>query len=187
MQIFDIFKNNENEVLLRAASGDSLAFSQVYDAYADAIFRFIFFKVSNKEDAEDLTARVFLKVWDFVRRKEASGAQFKALLYTVARNLVIDYYRAKRTDIAIEEAENIQSQYDLEHIVAVKNDFEQATETLKCIKIEYREVIMMRFIEELSISEIAEILNKKEVAVRVLIHRAIKSAKNAVKVKNNEQ
>ena len=80
---------------LRVAK-DPDAFGELYNIYVDQIFRFIYFKVSRKEEAEDLTAEVFLKTWQYINEEKAKKIDnLKAFLYQTARNSVIDFYRKK--------------------------------------------------------------------------------------------
>jgi len=160
---------------------DPEAFGKIYDLYADQIFRFIRFKVNTDETAQDITSDVFLKVWQYIQESEKKIENFNALIYRVARNNVVDYYRKKSREYhlsASDQLENIiEDRENLIEKVDQEIDMEQIESKLKLLKEEYREVIILRYIEELSISEIAEILDKTKSNVRVLIHRALKTLK----------
>jgi len=174
----NIFK--EKYLLFRAKNKDPEAFSSVYDLYVDRIYRFIFFKVNKQEDAQDLTSEVFLKTWEYINQgKEISN--LNALIYKIARNLVIDYYRknvSKEKEISLEDSQDLLEK-EMEVIdqnwqkIDVKIQTEKIEAKLMLLKNEYREVIILRYIDSLSIDEIAEILEKKKGAVRVLIFRAL--------------
>ncbi|MFC1598723.1 RNA polymerase sigma factor [Patescibacteria group bacterium] len=170
----------EKYLLLQAKNKDSDAYSQVYDLYIDKIYRFIFFKVNNKEDVQDLTSEVFLKVWQYI----IDGKQIKnlnAFFYQVARNLVIDYYRkSSQKDIPIDEPANIaQDRLAIDEIkkIEAKIQFEKIEIKLGELKDEYREVIILRYIEGLSMIEIADIIGKKKGNVRVILYRALNTLK----------
>lgn len=159
---------------------DSEAFGQLYDLYIQKIYRFVFLKVSDKEEAEDITSDVFLKVWNLLIDEDKQEVKHvSALLYRIARNAVIDFYRKKQhvAKIDIETVEEI-GEYD-KHIQAVEQGHEtqRIFEALKKMKREYQEVITMKYIDELTIGEIAEIVGKKHIAVRVTLHRAMKVLK----------
>lgn len=162
-------KNNDKQKL-------QLQLSELYDLYVDKVFRFIFFKTNDVYLAEDLTSDVFLKLWDFLLQNKPIRNQ-KSFIYSIARNLVIDYYRQKKQIIFIDkESENnysIARQDFLLHNINIKTEMIPVYKALQKIKSEYREVILLKYIEELSIKEISEILNKKKGAVRILLHRAL--------------
>jgi len=159
---------------------DSNAFGELYDMYAPRIYRFIYFKVSSVSDAEDLTAEVFLKTWEYVSEgKEVK--HFAGLLYRIARNRVIDFYRHRSTQPTQEIDETILEKISDQGMAAKKmqeaNEVQGVIKNLQKLKDEYREVITLRFIDELSMGEIAEILQKSQISVRVLLHRALKTLK----------
>ncbi|MFH1744596.1 MAG: RNA polymerase sigma factor [bacterium] len=162
---------------------DRDAFIKTYDLYLDSIYRFVYFKVSNKEEAEDLTSSVFLKTWDYIQNNNISDYKtLKALLYKVARNLIIDYYRKKNSQSNVgynaEITEDILDQdQDLYNKVETEFDYKIIERKIFELKDEYREVIILKYINELSISEIAEVIGKSNGNVRVLIYRATNALK----------
>ncbi len=168
-------------LIFKARNKDPEAYSQVYDLYIDRIYRFVFFKINNQEEAQDITSEVFLKTWHYI----IDGKEIRnlnALFYKIARNLVIDYYRkASQKDVSLEDLVNggdsllldkepVQNSLDnLDN----KIQLEKIQDKLLGLKEEYREVIILRFVEGLSINEIAEIVEKKNGAVRVILFRAL--------------
>ena len=86
-----------NELVQQAKYGDSAAFTHLYDYYLTPIFRFIYFRVRTKEDAEDLCQQVFVKAWKALPEFEHEGTSFSAWLYRIARNTTIDYWRKKKS------------------------------------------------------------------------------------------
>ena len=157
------------------------AFSAIYDLYLDKIYRFIYFKVPTVAEAEDLTSQVFLKIWQLaITGRIKVGESFQSLIYKVARNLVIDHYRASARDkntVSLDEAINVARNETLENKIDAKLELEQVGQKLRKLKNEYREVIIMHFVDELTIKEIAGILEKKRGNVRVTLHRALKALK----------
>src|SRR4030043_1037937 len=88
--------DKEQELLLKVVSGDKEAFGQLYDFYAPRIFRFIRLKVGSQTLAEDLSSESFLRIWEYLRKQEREIEEsFRGLLYRVARNLIVDYYKRK--------------------------------------------------------------------------------------------
>ena len=179
-------KIQEKLLLLKVRKKDPDAFGQIYDLYVTSIYRFIYFKVANRADAEDLTSEVFLKIWQYLIDCEDEIDNLRALIYKFARNLVIDFYRqrAKRELIGDEEmmlkVEDSRQQNILSQI-ETKSDLGNIEIVLAGVKDVYREVLVLRYIEELSISEMAKILEKSKGSVRVLLHRALKIVREGVK------
>ncbi len=162
-------------------------YGQLYDLYAPKIYRFIYFKVSSSMDAEDLTAEVFLKAWEYVN-KNKEIEKFGGLLYKIARNLVIDFYRKKSTHEANLDETFLQKISDAGTAVekmAVKSDTQNIMKGLRLLKEEYREVLTLRYIDELDAGEIAAILNKSSINIRVLIHRALKTLRKIIDQNQN--
>lgn len=157
-------------------------FAQIYDAHIDKIYRFIFLKVSSPEIAQDLCSETFLRGWQRFRGDKEKIDNPQAFLYQIARNLVIDHYRIKsRTQtISIENVPIIDPTVDLEKKSLQDSDMGTIQAVLSDIKQEYQEVVIWHYIEDLTIAEIAEMLDKKEGTVRVILHRALKSVRNKI-------
>jgi RNA polymerase sigma-70 factor (ECF subfamily) len=173
---------------------DPEAYAKLYDIYVKQIYRFVYFKVSSHEEAEDITSEVFLKAWHYINDKSKKKVNsFSGLLYRLARNTIIDLYRkkAKRTEIKLvdENSENrieYKTEKNVEEIgdkgkwqkdIETKIEVENLLEILQNLKYEYKEIITLRYVDGLEINEIAEITGKRKVAVRVMLHRAVKKLK----------
>lgn len=162
-------------------------FSKIYDKYIDKIYRFIFLKVSSPEIAEDLTSETFLRGWMAFKQQTTNNKQPTnkienppAFLYQIARNLVVDHYREKGK-FQVVSALNyriIDPRINLEERANLSSDLEEVRRSLANLKDEYQDVIIYRYLDELSVPEIAKIMEKSEGTVRVLLHRALKSLKN---------
>lgn len=152
------------------------AFAELYDRYISKIYRFVYLKLSNQEDAEDTTSEVFLKAWNYlIDPVNANVQSFSGLIYRMARNAVIDVYRkrANRQEFALVLAEELPADSSSLDLIHAQHELEDILKKLKTLKTEYQEVIVLRYIDELSIAEIADILGKKQTAVRVTLHRAL--------------
>ena len=161
---------------------DAESYGKLYDYYVDRIFRFILFKVATSEIAEDLTSEVFLKTWEYINGTPKKIGNLNALLYKVARNCVIDYYRSKNREAVCTDEECFENicdeRSDLENETAVKLDVQSIEKHLAKLKDAYREVIILKYVEDFSISEISELMDKSNGTVRVLLHRALKALKD---------
>ena len=160
-------------------------FGKIYDQYIGKIFRFVFLKVNSQETAEDLTSKVFLKGWEAFKGAESKEGKKidnpQAFLYQIARNLIIDYYREKgRAQIVSTEfaPQIADPRTNLEETAKTNSDLAIVTQAMQSLKGDYQEIIIWHYLDDLSISEIAGILNKQEGAVRVMLHRALKDLKN---------
>lgn len=148
-------------------------FLESFDDFSDAIYRFCLVKTSNKELAEDLTQETFMRYWQSLREgKEMSNT--RSFLYTIANNLVIDWYRRKKAtsldaqeEIGYEprDEKSISSEAfaSVKEILAVIDDLEEKD----------KEVLLLRYVEGLEPKDIAEILNENANVVSVRINRAI--------------
>lgn len=157
---------------------DPEAFAELYDAYVQKMFRFISFKVGNRQVAEDLTSDLFLKLWEYlVERNKKEIQSLNGLIYRMARNIVIDYYRKQATvqECAVEDILHLSDSSDMTEQVHLDIEVQNMLVHIRSLKQEYQEVLLLRYIEELSIKEIAAVMEKRPGAVRVTLHRATKT------------
>lgn len=149
-------------------------FLETYDRYGDDIFRFCILKVSKREVAEDLTQETFMRYWQQLRLGSTIGND-RAFLYTVARNLVIDWYRKRKEqslDTLSEEGFEFASD---DHGGAVLHaEFREALDTIAGLDEPSREALMLRFVEGWTPKEIAELTGESANAVSVRLNRAVK-------------
>lgn len=172
-----------------AAKGDHEAFGRLYDKYAQRLFKFIVWRVGSKEEAQDLTANVFLKTWQYISNERRPIENFQALMYRIAANAVVDYHRQKGKERLIENIDQwrnlIDHRADAESDLQKKDDWQRVAGLLDKLSSSEKELLLMRFVEDLSFAEIAKILDKSQVAVRVALHRAIKSLKAKLEEKSD--
>lgn len=180
---------DEHDLILKAKGGEAEAFGRLYDHYLPAIYRFILLKVGQREEAEDLTHHVFLKAWTSMGTSYSEqGFPFSSWLYRIARNSVIDHYRRIKPTSSIEEEENREELINrpaVESLIDKKEASKQIMSALKELKETEQDVVIMRFIEDLSVKETAEAVNKSEGAVKVIQHRALEKIRKILKVDEN--
>lgn len=166
--------------LLKLKNGDSEAFAFFYDQYMVRVYRFVYMRVSDKAVAQDLTQDIFLKTWQhLVDKKEIQN--FAAFIFRVARNSIIDYYRlSRRQELPLEYADETEDPYTDQKTSSIDKeiDLQALLELLKQMKSEYQEVLILRYVEDLSIDNIAEIMQKDKNNIRVLLHRALNKLKS---------
>src|SRR3989339_581042 len=137
---------------------DASAYGQLYDLHADRIRRFLVFKVPRREDADELTSEVFLRGWEYMTTSSVENSN--AFFFRIARNLVADFYRKYKPTESIEHAEHVAITSSLADVVATKVESEQLLEKLRTLKEEYREVLVMKYLSEMNVGEIASALEK---------------------------
>jgi RNA polymerase sigma-70 factor (ECF subfamily) len=171
-------KFKESNLSSRSLKKDKQAFIEIYNIYVDDIYRFIYFKVGHREEAQDISSDVFLKAWDYIiLNKVDKSKNLKALFYKIARNSVVDYYRSKKNTSSLDSLENTDLndiKQDPQAITEIKYEYERILRLLNNIKDEYKEVIILKHINELTWDEIAQALGKSKGSLRVLLHRATK-------------
>ena len=174
-------KNTENPSLLmnKAGKGDKNAFGQLYELYYTPVYRYIYYKTSDKEVCNDLVQDVFIKVYSSLDRYSEQRSSPLPYFLTIARNTVIDYWRKKR-DIIIEDSHSIFGNLEdmsiatPETLSMREQDHGTVHVALSGLKEDHKEVITLRFINQLSTKEIASVLNKSEDAIRQIQCRALK-------------
>ena len=189
---FSIMDGEENlvDLVKSAVKGDSSAFGLLYDRYQPMIYRFVAVKVGRREDAEDITHQVFLSAWQNVGGYRDLGHPFSSWLYRIARNQIIDYYRARKQDVSLEvlDIEGIVGGAVSHVDLSVKLDLERTIRAVHGLKPDYQDVILMRFVDDLSVRETARAMKRSEGAVKLLQHRAVKELQKLLETpgKNNQ-
>ncbi len=180
--------DGEKNIVRNAIRGEASAFGLLYDRYQPQIYRFIYLKVSSREEAEDLTHQVFLQSWQKIADYHFQGFPFSSWLYRIARNEIIDYYRTKKISIDIE---NMVAEMTPEFVsgnpIPGKIDdilgIEKVKGAVKKLGQVEQDVIILRFVEDFSPQEVALIIDKTPEAVRLIQHRAIKNLKKILNIK----
>ena len=153
---------------------------QVYDKYADDIFRYIFYKIYNYEIARDLTQEVFTKAWKYLVDGNKVD-NLRALLYKMATNLVIDHHRKKvNKEYSIEDLLDQGFSFaDNENHMDIKNDidFKIALNMIDKLEDKYKDIFYLRYVDGLKPKEIAQITGESPNTISVRISRAVKKMK----------
>lgn len=153
-----------------------------YDELSPALYRFFVFQTSNKDTASDLLQETFFKTWEYI----ASGKTVKnlrAFLYQVARNILTDYRRKKKSsslDSLTETGLDFESEINILEEESLHDDLRFVVEKFKIFDEEQKQLITLRYIEDKSIKEIAEIFQERPNTISVKIHRAVEKLKNHI-------
>lgn len=158
------------------------SFLQSFDAYSDAIFRFCLVKTSNKELAEDLTQETFMRYWLSLKDGKTM-TNTRSFLYTIANNLVIDWYRKKKTSSLEVLEENGYEPPDAQLPSALENaQWKEVLEVIEVLEEKDREVLLLRYVEGLDPKDIAEITRETANAISVRINRAVEKVQKKLHI-----
>jgi len=175
-----MLKITEKILLHQVKNGNEHAFAHFYNTYKKDIYRFIYFKVSDEEKAQDLTDEAFLKIFNCLQDGEEIN-NFRAFLYKIARNLTIDFYRTRHDRVSLEDVPEVVSDIDISEKVGLELDFQNITRVVKKLPDNYKEIITLKFINELSFDEISKITGKSPENCRMLTHRGLKKLRVLLK------
>ncbi len=171
------------ELVRKTKQGDQEAFAQLYDQFADRIFKFIKLKVGSKQQAEDILQDTFVKVWNGAKTLRLEELNFSAWIYRVAHNAVNDYYRKiyrQPENLELNENIDVASGTSLSDELESKENSINIKQALQSLPNQYRQVLELRFIQDFTVDETAKILGKNNLSTRLLQHRALKKLKENI-------
>lgn len=165
----------EAALVARAVEGDAGAYGELYDSNVDRVYRHVLYRVHQVEEAEDITAQVFLNAWQSIHRYKAMGYAFVVWLLRIADNLVFSSYRKRKEmghGLPEELTEAIPDQASLA-MFDRQVDHETLRQALMQLNQEQQRVLVLRFVEDLPSAQVATIMGKSDGAVRVLQYRSL--------------
>ncbi|WP_433314413.1 ECF subfamily RNA polymerase sigma factor, BldN family [Micromonospora chersina] len=166
----------------RAQAGEAEAFGLIYDRYVDTVFRFVYFRVGNRQLAEDLTSDTFLRALKRIGSFTWQGRDLGAWLVTIARNLVADHFKSGRYRLEVTTGDVLDADREdrgpegspeaavVEHITNVA-----LLTAVKQLNPEQQECIVLRFLQGFSVAETARAMGKNEGAIKALQYRAVRA------------
>jgi RNA polymerase sigma-70 factor (ECF subfamily) len=162
------------EMLRKAQEGDPIVMSALYDRYQQGVYRYLYYRVGDTQTAEDLTSEVFLRMIEALSKYDYQNIPFRAWLFQIARNLSIDHYRKMgvRREVQLEDNVAEQGAEPLE-LITQELTSEKLRHALVELPDNQRDVIVMRFISEMPIGEVAQVLHKSEDSIKGLQRRAL--------------
>ena len=163
----------------RAKEGDAEAFGALYDRFQPEILRYLIVRTRNRDVSEDLAQQVFLKAWQAIPRYQHRGAPFRAWLYRMAHNQMVDHFRTSRPTTDLEGVDLPEDpEAEARVLTAETNDLLRGA--LERLSEDHREVLVLRFLMEKSAREIGEIMDRKEVTIRGLQMRALQALRREI-------
>jgi RNA polymerase sigma-70 factor (ECF subfamily) len=169
---------SEEELLASALDFGEAALGELYDRYEGKIYAYIYRRTGEPELAKDLTAQVFIKMLEAIRKQKAWTSSFSGWLYRIAHNVVIDYYRRRKRhkQVSIDDAPTLTATRHNPVQTAEQNmDAEQLRAAIQRLTDEQAEVVSLRFLEGYSIAEVAVMMEKTEGSIKALQYRAVSS------------
>ena len=176
-----VAETDDDALIISAATGDREAFGRLYERYAVRVLRHAYFLTSDPVLAEDITAQAFLQALEAIPRYESRGVPFVAWLLRITYNLVINHKKSHKNgghSQLPDTLESPDSNASPENSAELKLDGERVWREVKKLPSEQRQVIVMRFIDDLGYPDIAGALGKSVGAVRVIQFRALASLRH---------
>ncbi len=158
-----------------AASGDATAFGWLYDRFASDLLRYFRGRVRGNDLALDLVQQLFLKAWQAIPRYEDRGLPFEAWLFRMAHNLVVDHHRARRPLASLDGVDAAADGLEADAGLIARDRAAAVRDALARLSDDHRQVLLLRFVLDKSARETGQIMGRREVTIRGLQHRALRS------------
>ena len=167
--------------LVSCAKRDPEAFGELYERYVDKIYSYIYYRTGNHHDAEDLTARTFYRALQHLHRYQDRGLPFSAWLYRIAHNLVANWHRdrSRRQVIALDEISLVSPRPDPESRLESEDDQRLLLRLIRHESADRQQLLILKFVEQMSNREIAQIMGRSEGAIKSLYHRTLLALREA--------
>lgn len=179
----------DDSELIKRAKTDKDAFGQLYERYADKIYNYVYYRTGNVADAEDLTARVFMRAMKHIGNYDDRGVPFSAWLYRIAHNLVANWHRdrSRRKIMSLDDVSQWNFQEDgPESLTQFLEDREALLATIRRLPADRQELLILKFVERLSNKEIGDIMDRSEGAIKSLYHRTLLSLREEIQSKQDQ-
>ncbi|MBI1877913.1 MAG: sigma-70 family RNA polymerase sigma factor [Chloroflexi bacterium] len=166
--------------LIEQAKTDPEAFGRLYELYVEKIYNYIYYRLGNHHDAEDLTAKVFYRALNHIARYNNKGVPFAAWLYRIAHNLVVNWHRdhSRRQLVGLEDLDLSSDKQENPQLAAERaNESELLLTAIQRLPRERQELLVLKFVERMSNAEIGQVLGRSEGAIKSLYHRTLVSLK----------
>jgi RNA polymerase sigma-70 factor, ECF subfamily len=166
------------ELVDLAKGGEKDAFGELYERYLEKIYNYVYYRTGNHHDAEDLTARVFFRAMSHIETYTERGVPFQAWLYRIAHNLVANWHRdsGRRKIIPLDEfiASSLRAEAP-DGYTEDKQEREALLQAVRRLPEDRQQLLLLKFIDELSNAEIGQIMDRTEGAIKSLYHRTLLS------------
>ncbi|MDD3648268.1 MAG: sigma-70 family RNA polymerase sigma factor [Candidatus Dojkabacteria bacterium] len=171
---------NQEKQLVEKAKESLEAFDRLYEHYLPRIYGYVLNRSRSKEIAEDVTSQTFIKAMTKIKSFRYKGFSFGSWLYRIAHNTLVDYFR-KNPDVKAAEAEEVESDEKADAVASRQERQRIIIEALRKLPRQYQEVLSLKFFEDLTNEEIADILGCKKETLAVKLHRSLKAFEKVVR------
>ena len=179
----DTYSIEDLPLLIRKAKEEPRAFARLYDHFSRSVYRYLYSRVGNPADAEDLTAQTFLTALEKLPRYRERG-NFKAWLFTIARNKAMDHFRKQRSETRSSVDDLAVERQDLLVEVIRSEQIDQLSALIQSLGDDEQELLRLRYVADLSFSEMADLLGKRQDAVKKSLYRLQARLQSQMEVKN---
>jgi RNA polymerase sigma-70 factor (ECF subfamily) len=163
--------------MVAAAKQDPAAFGKLYERYVQSIYRYIFSRVGSTREAEDITSLTFMTAYESLARYRERGL-FSAWLFRIARSKMNDHFRRHKPEVELEAAGRILEREDALGTLIRAEELSQIRSIISCLEDEEQDLIRLRYVADLSFAEIADLLGKREDAVKKSVYRLLARLKS---------
>jgi len=179
----------DEEGLIRQSKFDPKAFGELYERYIKKIYTYVYYRIGNHADAEDLTSRVFQKAFVHLPGYEHQGLPFSAWLYRIAHNMVANWYRdqSRRKIVGLDEATRHSTEEEPGSAAERTAERDMLLKIIRQLSADKQQVLILKFAEGYSNTEIGAILGKSEGAVKSLYHRTLLQLRETVKKNHSDK
>ena len=169
----------EEELIRRAQQGDTEAFASLYESHVGQVYGYLYRRLDQPADAEDVTAEVFVRAMQALPRFEMTGAPFQAWLIRIAHNLMVNHIKkqSRRPEVALFD-EDSPSAEDPAELALQQVIFEEVSAVMENLTDLQRQVIELRFLRQLTVAETADHMNRSEGAVKFLQYSAVRALRS---------
>lgn len=168
----DSITQDEIPRLIAAARQDPAAFARVYECYVQPIYRYALSRTGSVHEAEDITSQTFITAYESLKRYDERG-QFSAWLFRIARSKIIDHFRRSKREVGLQAAGRIVEQHDTLGSLIYREQLGRLREIIRGATEAEQDLIRLRYVADLSFAEMAEVLGKREEAVKKSLYRLL--------------
>ena len=170
-----MLSTQDDESLARQAGQDPDAFATLYSRYLDRVYRFVVVRTGSVQDAQDLTSQTFLAALEHIASFRSQGS-FGGWLFGIARHKIIDHYRQQRGDAPLEVADELADPVpEPEQVIDQRLQVSRVSHVLASLDPQQAEAIALRIFGQLSAAEAGQVMGKSAAAVRMLVHRGLRT------------
>lgn len=171
---------DDNALIQAFHHGDTRAFEKLYERYFPQVYAFVYVRTHHKATAEDIVSQTFLQSLEKIDSYDTAKGTFGAWIHRIARNLIVDHYRALRPSDDIQDAWDLSSDSDTERDAGIRLEVDKVQSLLTGLTAQQRDTVLLRVWNGYSFAEIAEILDTTEAAAKMMYKRTIEKLQDAL-------